>query len=218
MKEETKAYFKKLASLPRRHASHNHSHDKEAKEAGIVDDFLDPKNHKGQHIFQSFIISKKDPPDAILFDYQKENTLLEITELVNKDAIIAQIAHTKENTKASAKKYSLECERWADVKYFEHKLNELISTKDKKCADLFDTGKEVQLLIHTDEPYLETYYNEHFSSDLTIVKSRFSRIWLLLSYSSELQYSLLLEVKLNGSRLYEKNIFDGQVLLSPSFR
>ena len=88
---------------------------------------------------------------------------------------------------ATARAYSRECERWADPLYFAVHLNALIETKDKKCEKLFDSGTEVQLLLHSDEMYLEAYYKSHLSSRMSVRTQRFSRVWLLLSYSAGTQ-------------------------------
>ena len=68
-------------SLPRTHASIYDWHDKGTKEAGLVEEFLDPRNHKGQHGFTSFEIPEKDPPDAVVLSSDGKRVQLELVEL-----------------------------------------------------------------------------------------------------------------------------------------
>lgn len=166
----------KCRRMKRRHASFYDWHDKQVKESGIVDDFLDPENHKGVHDYVSFSIPDTDPPDAVIYKNNNEEAQLEITELVNKNAIESQI----NNDSA----YSNECLKWTELGYFEKQLNERIQTKNKKCAALFNHNKNVQLLLHTDEMWLESSYKKHFEAGCTIQPHRFSDIWLMLSYST----------------------------------
>ena len=149
------------------------------KESGIIGYFLDKRNHEGAHQFTSFTVPKKDPPDAWLYDKDKCKTALEITELVNRNAIDAQIHNKPE--------YWSECERWADLNYFESQLNIRILEKENKCSVLFEQDHSVHLLLHTDEMWLESCYEAHLRNGATICQNGFSCIWLLLSYSSHTQ-------------------------------
>ena len=80
------------ARLLRTHASFFNWKDKKVKESGLVEEFLDPQNHRAQHDFCAFDVPAQDPPDAVLIDTGARRTALEVAELVNKDAIRAQIS------------------------------------------------------------------------------------------------------------------------------
>jgi hypothetical protein len=91
MEKEILQVLDKCRRLKRGHALFYDWHDKQVKESGIVDDFLDPVNHKGIHDYVSFSIPDTDPPDAVIYKNNDEEAQLEITELVNQDAIESQI-------------------------------------------------------------------------------------------------------------------------------
>ena len=169
----------KYSRLPREHASFYNWHEKGVKESGIVNYFLDERNHKGIHDFVSFSVPKSDPPDAWIFEASGNKVALEITELVNRDAITAQI-HDKPN-------YWEECERWASKPYFQDRLNERVQEKQEKCSNLFSSCVDVQLLMHTDEMWVESCYERHFEHGLKLAAHSFSKIWLMLSYSPRKQ-------------------------------
>ena len=167
---------KKYIELPRQHASSYNWHDKQQKEKGIVQTFLE---HRGEtHSFIDFEMTAegKDPPDAWVFESEGERTALEITELVNQSAIDAQI-HGQQ-------RYSAEQEKWSDPEYFQENVNKCVTEKDKKCEKLFADGRAVQLLLHSDEMYVEAFYSEHLDSGFKLTGTRFQTVWLLLSYDS----------------------------------
>jgi len=45
-------------------------------------------------------------------------------------------------------------------------------------------NNNVQLLLHTDELWLEATYKKHFNSGIIIQRHRFNTVWLMLSYST----------------------------------
>lgn len=165
-----------LRNLKRQHASYYDWPDNKIKESGIVDEFLDPNNHKGIHDYVSFSIPDNDPPDAIIYKDNNEEAQLEITELVNQQAIEMQINN--------APSYCSESKKWIDKSYFEKQLNKSIQIKNIKCKTLFNQHNDVQLLLHTDEMWIEEYYKNHFEAGITIQQHAFTNIWLMLSYST----------------------------------
>jgi hypothetical protein len=175
-----------LRSLKRQHASFYDWPEKQIKESGIIDEFLDPNNHKGIHDYVSFSIPDNDPPDAIIYKNDDEEALLEITELVNQQAIESQI--NNDST------YLSESQKWLDRSYFEKQLNEIIQIKNQKCTALFNQTNNVQLLLHTDEVWLEAYYKKHFEAGVTIQPHSFTNIWLMLSYSSNTKSHQIIQV------------------------
>ena len=176
LKNELLNKIENIRRLKRRHASFFDWPDTKTKEAGILDEFLDPNNHKGIHDFVSFSMPENDPPDAIIYKNNNEEAQLEITELVNQKAIELQINNDP--------LYFSESQQWIDRSYFENQLNENIQIKNKKCAALFNKTNDVQLLLHTDEMWLEANYKKHFETGITIQKHSFTNIWLMLSYST----------------------------------
>ena len=69
--------MRKRIELPRQHASSYNWHDKQQKEKGIVQIFLE---HRGEaHSFIDFEMTAegKDPPDAWVFESEGERTALE---------------------------------------------------------------------------------------------------------------------------------------------
>lgn len=191
MSDQILSEIRKFTRLPRQHASFYNRHDKGIKESGIVGYFLDKKNHKNIHQFVSFNVPKQDPPDAWLIDKEQNQTALEITELVNQNAIDAQINNLPE--------YWAECEKWADLNYFESELNDRILDKQKKCSALFEQEVSVHLLLHTDEVWLKSCYEEHLRNGATICQNSFSIIWLLLSYSPLAQSSPVIKLWKNDN-------------------
>ena len=158
--------------LPRQHASYYNWHDKQQKEKGIVQDFLE---HRGEaHFFTEFEMTAegKDPPDAWIFE---KRTALEITELVNQSAIDAQI-HCSTT-------YNEEQEKWSDSEYFQDNVNKCVTKKDKKCGKLFANGHTVHLLLHSDEMYVDAFYCQHLASGFKLTGTRFQEVWLLLGYT-----------------------------------
>lgn len=178
--------IEKLLYLKRKHATFQEYPIKRIKECGIVDDFLNPENHLGIHNFVEFGIPESDPPDALLYDKNGEEVSLEVTELVNEIAIKAQIHNLPT--------YWEESTKWIDLGYFEERLNNRIQIKDEKCSNLFDQNKTVQLLLHTDELWIESCYKRHFESGVKLTQHRFSKIWLLLSYSTQTKSCPIIEI------------------------
>ena len=177
----------------RRHAAHFDWFDKPIKEAGIVESFLDPKNHKGKHSYSRFKMESKDPPDAWLFDSNNSKIALEITELVNEDAITAQIKHECTGGLTTARDYGDKSERWSDRTYLKGRVTNTVLQKDQKCDELFAGGQTVELLLHSDEPYLIDNLEKIATPDFR-VGSRFRRVWLLLSYDPRTESYPLVEL------------------------
>jgi len=125
LKNELLQAIEKLRKLKRQHASFYDLPEKQTKESGIVDEFLDPNNHKGIHDYVNFSIPGNDPPDAIIYKEDNEEAQLEITELVNQHAIESQINNNST--------YLSETQKWIEQSYFEKHLNERIQIKNKKC-------------------------------------------------------------------------------------
>jgi hypothetical protein len=171
--------FEKNSGLPRKHAAFFNWYDKKVKESGIVDEFLDERNHQGAYPFTSFSVPENDPPDVLLYDNNKNVTALEITELVNQKAIEAQILNKA--------KYVSESMKWADPSYFGAQINEKIQIKQQKCLNLFESKTPVHLLFYTDELWLESCLEDHLNNEITIIQNSFSIIWLMLSYSTHTQ-------------------------------
>lgn len=61
IKNELLHTIQNLRRLKRQHASFYDWPEKQIKESGIVDEFLDPNNHKGIHDYVSFSIPDNDP-------------------------------------------------------------------------------------------------------------------------------------------------------------
>ena len=114
---------------------------------------------------------------------------------MNEAAIIAQIQHDKSNTWETSRAYAEECEKWASAEYFAERLDTRIAEKNEKCRDLFEGSDPVQLLLHSDEMYLEAGYKAHMSSGVRISTRRFNRVWLLLSYSPNTRCCPLVEIR-----------------------
>lgn len=165
--------------LERKHASAWNWHDKKEKELGIVDSFLNPINHIGIHDYVEFAIPESDPPDALIYNAYGDEVLLEIVELVNRDAIDSQIQDKPD--------YWEQCAKWTDLDYFESNLNGLILEKNEKCTHLFDQNRNVQLLIHTNEKWLEAYYKQHLDAANIPEEHDFTSVWLMLGYSTAIK-------------------------------
>lgn len=186
LKNELLHAIDKLRKLKRQHASFYDWSEKQTKESGIVDEFLDPNNHKGIHNYVSFSIPDNDPPDAIIYKEDNEEAQLEITELVNQHAVESQINNNST--------YLSEAEKWIERSYFEKQLNERFQIKNKKCSALFSQANNVQLLLHTDEMWLEACYKKHFEAGVVIQPHIFTNIWLMLSYSPSTKSHQIIQV------------------------
>jgi len=127
---------------PRKHASYFEFWKKSVKEAGIFEEFISAlEAHLGTAIV-SWRIAENDPPDVIV---NLENGLrvgVELTELVNKDAIEAQIQQPETYTGVAL--------AFGNAKALEA-IDAIIETKSNKLRHLSSEYDQLILLIHTDE-------------------------------------------------------------------
>jgi hypothetical protein len=76
-----------LLSKQRKYASHFEWHDKRKKELGVVECLIDSMKLRGEKWLHSPQSSKIDPPDCIAKDSEGKNIGIEVSELVDVDAI-----------------------------------------------------------------------------------------------------------------------------------
>jgi len=159
---------------PRSHANFFEFWKKSVKETGIFEEFIAKlEGHLGIPI-KTWKLADNDPPDVIAELENGQTIGVELTELVNKDAIDAQI-HKPETYTGIALSFGA---NEALVK-----INSIIDSKSNKLRKVVSIYDQLILLIHTDEIMLTsaTFVNsmqshKFHSSDV------FNSVHLMFSY------------------------------------
>lgn len=142
--DELLSEVEKLNALHRKHASFFQWHDKAIQEFGIAQDFVDQfEKICGEKVVH--IARGSDPPDIIIRTEAEHSIGIEITELVDEDAIKFQIAGDA--------RYFERVVHWNDENIRE-KIIQIVQRKDRLCAKAALIYDELLLLIFTDEPKL----------------------------------------------------------------
>lgn len=127
---------------PRKHANFFEFWKKPVKETGIFEEFITKlEEHLGVPI-KSWKLADNDPPDIVAELENGQTIGVELTELVNKDAIDAQI-HKPEAYSGIALNFG------ADEALI--KINSIIDSKSDKLRNVVSMYDQLILLIHTDE-------------------------------------------------------------------
>jgi hypothetical protein len=113
-----------------------------------------------------------DPPDCEALNSEGQRVAIEVTELVDEDAIRAFKA---------GRRY--DWAKWSKEEFLAS-VTELVSTKDSKYPQLKDPPYEggYVLVIFTDEPMLSRIRVEEFLADYRFQAKHIERVILLLGY------------------------------------
>lgn len=177
-----------LKQKQRKHAAWWSWVDKEGKEINVASDFFrELENRQGLRTTE-FELVKNDPPDLIATMIDDSNSHefrvgIELTELVNQAAIVAQIKNEKE--------YVNHLLDWGSDK-ISTRVNERIREKDKKCRSITEGCDRMILVLHTHEPELNTEKVEEALNAFPISPSRvFDNIYILFGYHPKRGYELM---------------------------
>jgi len=158
----------------RKHANFWNFVEKSVKESGIADQAC----YEISNIYESELISwgpaENDPPD-VEFNFKNGQTVaVEITELVNQNAIEIQIKNPE--------RYSDELFRF-DYPVAVEELNRILVEKEEKMRSVESLYSESILLIHTDEFLLDSDLFIGKESEIFKRSSEvFKHAFLLFSY------------------------------------
>lgn len=163
--------------MQRRHANFFEFWKKSVKEAGIFEEFIAKlEEHLGVPI-KEWDLADNDPPDIIAVLDNSQIVGVELTELVNRDAIEAQI-QKPETYSGIALSFGAE-EALTTI-------NSIIDSKSGKLGHLASTYDQLILLIHTDEimltsaDFVKSMQKHTFnSSDV------FDSVHLMFSYETD---------------------------------
>jgi hypothetical protein len=169
--------------LKRKHADFWNSHKKSAKEMALFSEVFERLQVGYSQKISSWKRCENDPPDIeFLMDGRRFG--VEITELVNEDAIRAQIQRSPT--------YPNEVIGFSpDVA--KQRLQELIHQKDQKVENVATQYDELLLLVHIDEPMLSS--KDFLGYGLPTPSTCFRRVYVLFSCEPENAESPLLRVQ-----------------------
>jgi hypothetical protein len=167
--------------------------DRNLGEWGVVTCLVESLERDGKNILNSLKRRgcQNDPPDCEGLSNDGMRIAIEVTELVDEDAI-----------KKYKSGFPCECAIW-DKKKFIGLLQKRLSIKDSKYPDLkeppYDGGYFV--VVHTDETMLdritvESYLLDHEFKNL----SNLTQAFLLLSYDPAIEMCPYYELKLSSKR------------------
>ena len=180
--------FIKKDSSKRKHASFFEFFGKTSvKETGVFEEFLNELELLYQTKIYSWGTNKNDPPDIEAKLKNGKVIGIEITELVNEKAIVAQI--NKPET------YTNECMTYGITEAVEQ-LNKIVLKKEIKTKKAINSFDELILLIHTDETMFTSDNFKAKSNKLLCDKSNvFSHIYLMFSYEPAKQKCPILKLQ-----------------------
>lgn len=166
-------YIDRTNKLPRKHANFFDSHDKNAKELVIAQDFLQ-KLGETTGEFYAEPEKAEDPPDFRVKTSADECIGIEITELVDEEAINFDIS-------GNTSDYHEKIMSWDKDKTIT-RLTEIIREKDQKCSKKQNLYKSIILLIHTDEPELPPDRLKQYINGHNWDKKGFDKVYILIAY------------------------------------
>lgn len=159
------------------------------EEWGVLYYLSESLTSSGVTIFNSFIQRERpnDPPDCEALDESGQRVAIEVTELVDEEAI--------KSFKTG------EIFSWAnwDVTKFRNRLNNIIKRKDSRFDDLKDPPYKggYFLVIFTDEPMLKQNQVNAFLDGYFIKNTKhLSKVFLLLSYDPSIKKCPYFELSL----------------------
>ncbi|KZZ75274.1 hypothetical protein A3765_10660 [Oleiphilus sp. HI0130] len=174
--EAYKKQIAKLKELKRSHANHYQWHDKTIKELIIgLDFFAQLEESLGERLIN--IEPAEDPPDVKITTSKDRVIGVEITELVDQQAIEYSI---KGDPRYSEKLVSWNKETTLAA------LDEIISSKNKKCNQAKENYECLVLLIFTSEPRLVSKnLMEYISGHDWQAQENIDAAYILIGYDPE---------------------------------
>jgi hypothetical protein len=119
--------------------------NKETREAGIMNDFLEARATLGEEPFDEVHPVSPDPPDFTAVTKAKTRLAVELTELVDQEAVEINVRATN--------KYQAVYRDWNKQEVLKA-IEERLRDKDSK---MFSGGpyEEIIVVLHTDEPAID---------------------------------------------------------------
>lgn len=142
----TECLEKARQSVRRGYATHFEDPDKQMKELGVVKELLRSMELRGEAKYSNPISSLNDPPDCVVFDREGREVAVEVTELVDEEAIRRSLHGDKVSQPRTP------VEEVEEIKVIT-KINCIIQKKDGKVFKGGPYAKKI-LLIFTDETIL----------------------------------------------------------------
>lgn len=173
LKELIKVSLERLKKLKRKHANSFDWYDKPGKELGITNDFIVQIEKLENITFSNYGLGD-DPPDIVLERDDGTKVGMEITELVNQKAIEKDIKRDPT--------YVEEYLSWDREKTINN-ISSIIQKKDNLCDRVAMLYEEIILLIHTDEPRLDSDTLKSYirDTDWPTTKS-VKKVYILVAY------------------------------------
>ncbi|MDX1508247.1 MAG: hypothetical protein R3358_08200 [Woeseiaceae bacterium] len=171
--DEVRKVIADLKRKPRRHANWFEWLDKQGKELGIAQEFVVALERVAGPVAEHVKLGD-DPPDIAISLQNGGQISLEITELVNQEAIEAQLSGSAD--------YSRQIFDWDDQKIVS-RITKRVREKEMKCRAMASGDSKLALLLHTDEPILSEKDVQEAIQKLGPIESDvFNEIWLIFSY------------------------------------
>lgn len=172
--------------LKRKHANFWNYHKKNSKELGIFSEVFNRIESDFMQKITGWGLCEFDPPD-IFFKLADGNLVgVEITELVNEQAINYQIKQDQ--------KYNDEVTKF-DYGLAVIKLREILESKEQKVSKCNCNYQSLVLLIHTDESLLNSeIFDGKGKQIFSQGSTTFNSVYLLFSYEPKKQENPLIRL------------------------
>lgn len=183
LRELIKLSLEKLKKLKRNHANFFDWYDKPGKELGITNDFIVQVEKLENITFTNYELGD-DPPDIVLERDDGTRVGMEITELVNQEVIEKDIK--KDPTYVEG---YLSWDREKTIR----NISLIIRKKDVLCERAVNKYEEIILLIHTDEPRLDSETLKSYIRDVDWPATKsVKKVYILIAYEPAMKgYTLM---------------------------
>jgi hypothetical protein len=171
--------------------------EKGIKEGGIMKDYREARNAQGLPRYLEVTAFEPDPPDFVARDIDGYLTAIELTELVSREAIQANVGASK------LEEYVYR--DWTREEVIAG-IEERLADKDKKQ---FHGGpyNEIHLVIHVDEPVISpSEYFPILTKTSFAARQQISRAFLLFSSDPETRGYPLVELQLGKGSATSKPV------------
>lgn len=176
----------KSLSKMRKYASHFDWHNKQRKELGVVEALFEGMKAAGASIYHSPKYSKKDPPDCVAEDNDGEIIGIEVTELVDEQAI-------SENQKGTRVYRDWETHKVINA------IKEILKEKDTKNY-IGGPYFKLILIIFTDELTISSErYSLILNSKVFPTCKQINEVYFLFSYDPGIKSYPYIHLKLEGN-------------------
>lgn len=171
--------------VKRNHAGYfNWNADRDLEELGVIQELWSSLHASDETFFENFSVRGRgnDPPDLEAFTLQGDKLAIEVTELVDGQAI-QRDKFIKQKTTARLKKRLSVAAAWGDAAVIDE-LQRLITAKDSKFNKLLGgpyTGGYC-VVIFTDEPDLSPEKLQSILRGTTFFAENIKKCFLLIGY------------------------------------